>query len=44
MSVVEIDPELAVKTCNHFNYNYVIITPNDFVIPPRDDYFFEDVD
>ena len=43
MSVVEIDPELAVKTCNHFNYNYVIITPNDFVIPPRDDYFFEDL-
>jgi GT2 family glycosyltransferase len=40
MSVVEIDPELAVKTCKHFNYNYIIITPNDLVIPPRNDYFF----
>jgi hypothetical protein len=35
MSVVEVDSEFALRTCNHFNYNYVIITPNDFVIPPR---------
>lgn len=36
MSVMRVDPELALKTCNHFNYNYAIITPNDFVIPPRE--------
>lgn len=35
MSVVEIDPDLAIKTCEFFDYNYVIITNNDFVIPPR---------
>lgn len=35
MSVVEIDPDLAIKTCEYFDYSYVIITNNDFVIPPR---------
>lgn len=37
MSVVEIDPDLAIKTCEYHDYNYVIITNNDFVIPPRND-------
>lgn len=37
MTVVEIDPELAIKTCEYHDYNYVIITNNDFVIPPRKD-------
>lgn len=35
MEVVEIDPELAIKTCHEYNYKYAIITPDDFVIPPR---------
>jgi hypothetical protein len=35
MSIVEVDPELALKTCEYFDYKYVIITPNDFVVPPR---------
>ena len=35
MEVVEIDPELAIKTCYEYNYNYAIITPDEFVIPPR---------
>ena len=40
MEVVEIDPELAIKTCHKYNYKYAIITPDEFVIPPRpDDYF-----
>lgn len=37
MSVVEVDPEVAVKTCDMYDYKYAIITKNDFVIPPRDD-------
>jgi hypothetical protein len=37
MTVVEIDPDLAIKTCEYHDYNYVIITNNDFVIPPRKD-------
>jgi hypothetical protein len=35
MEVVEVDPELAIKTCHQYNYKYAIITPDDFVIPPR---------
>jgi len=36
MSIVEVDDEMAIKTCEMYGYNYVIITPNEFVIPPRD--------
>ena len=36
MTVIEVDDELSVKTCEMYGYNYVIITPNEFVIPPRD--------
>jgi len=35
MEVVEVDPELAIKTCHQYNYRYAIISPDDFVIPPR---------
>ena len=35
MEVVEVDPQLAIKTCHEYNYKYAIITPDDFVIPPR---------
>ena len=34
--IVEIQPELAIQTCNMYNYRYVIITEDDFVIPPRE--------
>lgn len=44
MSVVEVDPELAFKTCDTYNYKYVIITPNDFVIPPRDYDYLQDTE
>ena len=37
MDVIEIDDELAVKTCRMHNYKYSIITPHDFVIPPKND-------
>lgn len=36
MSVVEVDDKAAIKTCEMYGYNYVIISPNEFVIPPRD--------
>tara|TARA_A100001234_G_scaffold220897_1_gene235005 strand:- start:2100 stop:2384 length:285 start_codon:yes stop_codon:yes gene_type:complete len=41
MGIVEVDPEVAVKTCDMYDYKYAIITTNDFVIPPRDDYIPE---
>jgi len=33
MVVVEVDDELAVKTCKMNNYKYSIVTINDFVLP-----------
>ena len=41
MTVVEVDEELAIKMCNAYNYRYVIITEDDFVIPPRDNDFIQ---
>jgi len=40
--VVEVDDELAIKTCILYNYKYSIITPNDIVIPPKNDKLQED--
>ena len=40
--VVEIDDELAVKTCKMHNYKYSVITPDDLVIPPTHDNIQED--
>lgn len=37
MEVVEVDDELALKTCKMYNYKYAVITPNDIVIPPKND-------
>ena len=36
MDVVEIPNELAIQPCMVYNYKYVIITEDDFVIPPRE--------
>lgn len=35
MDVVEVDDELAIKTCKVHNYKYAVITPDDIVIPPK---------
>ena len=35
MVVVEIDDDLALKTCKAHNYKYAVITPDDIIIPPR---------
>ena len=37
MDVVEVDDELAIKTCRMHNYKYSVITPDDIVIPPKND-------
>ena len=42
MTVVEVDDELAINTCKRYNYKYSIITPDDFVIPPKNDNLSED--
>lgn len=35
MDVVEVDGELAIKTCRMYNYRYAVVTPNDIVVPPK---------
>jgi hypothetical protein len=35
MEVIEVDDELAIKTCKVYNYKYAVITPEDIVIPPQ---------
>ena len=35
MVVVEIDDDLALKTCKMNNYKYAVITPDDIIIPPK---------
>ena len=42
MDVIEVDGELAIKTCRMYNYKYAVITPNDFVIPPKNDNLSKD--
>ena len=37
MVIMEVDDELALKTCKMHNYKYSVITPDDFVIPPKND-------
>ena len=35
MEVVEVDADLAIKTCKMYNYKYAVVTPDDIVIPPK---------
>ena len=42
MDVVEVDDELAIKTCKMYNYKYAVITPEDIVIPPKNDSISQD--
>ena len=42
MNVIEIDDSLAILTCKEYNYKYAVITPNDIVIPPKNDNISKD--
>ena len=37
MVIMEVDDELALKTCKLHSYKYAVITPDDIVIPPKYD-------
>ena len=41
MTVVEVEDQLAIKSCYLYNYRYVIISDDDFVIPPRENDFIQ---
>ena len=42
MIVIDVDGKLAIKTCRMYNYKYTVITPDDFVIPPKNDNLSKD--
>jgi hypothetical protein len=42
LSVIEVDDSLAIMTCKRYNYKYAVITPNDIVIPPKNDNISKD--
>ena len=37
MQVIEVEDDLAIKTCSMYNYKYAVVTPDDLVIPPNND-------
>jgi hypothetical protein len=37
MEIVEVDDELAIKTCKLHNYKYAVVSQNDIVVPPNYD-------
>ena len=34
MTIMEVEDEIMIKTCEVHGYNYTVITPDDIVIPP----------
>ena len=34
MTIMEVEDEIMIKTCETHGYNYTVITPDDIVIPP----------
>ena len=40
MHIIEVEDRVMVKTCEMHGYQYVLITPDDIVIPPNIDYDF----
>ena len=42
MQVIEVEDDLAIKTCSMYNYKYAVVTPEALVIPPSNDKVQED--
>jgi len=42
MDIIEVEDDLAIKTCSMYNYKYAVITPDDLVIPTSNDKVQED--
>jgi len=38
MTIMEVEDEVMIKTCEVHGYNYTVITPDDIVIPPDTDH------
>lgn len=35
MEVVEVEDELAIKACQMYGYDFEVITPEDIIVPPK---------
>lgn len=40
MHVLEVDKSIIIKACEMHDYEYVVITPDDIVIPPDTENYF----
>jgi len=40
MHIIEVEDEVMIKTCEMNDYQYAIITKDDFVIPPSTEHDF----
>ena len=40
MNVVEVEDEVMIRTCEHHDYSYTVITKDDIVIPPAEKHDF----
>jgi len=38
MNVLEVEDEIMIKTCEMHDHRYTVITPDDIVIPPDEQY------
>lgn len=41
MAVTEVDDDLMLAACEQYNYEYVIITPNELIIPQEYDKVYQ---
>ena len=42
MNIIEVDDAVAIKACQVHNYVYNVITPEDIIVPPKNDPFQKD--
>ena len=40
MHVIEVEDEVMIKTCEVHDYNYIVITSDDIVVPPETKHYF----
>jgi len=42
MNIIEVDDAVAIKACQVHDYVYNVITPEDIIVPPKNDPFQKD--